>query len=150
MTGNLDLRKVGLMICLSCFVLGGLHAQSRRLNCKGFRDSILHKFVYTQADVMPEPEGGMEKLNKCIIKSIYHTKKSTASDVPFGKLIIAFVVEINGTVDGVRIVNSSIKYADVFSGDINQLKWKPAYCGNKIVPFLKKISLYIEPSMNGD
>src|ERR1700761_6618782 len=138
MTGNLDLKKVGLMICLSCFVLGGLRAQSRRLTCKGFQDSILHKFVYTQADVMPEPDDRMEALGKVITKEIF-TNKWTKIDEIFGRVIIAFVVEPNGTVRGVRFVNRPIKSTGKLEQAINQLKWRPAYCDKKAVPFLNKM-----------
>jgi hypothetical protein len=43
-------------------------AQSKKSSRSGFRDSILHRFVYRFVDTQPEPDGGAEKLFSKLLK----------------------------------------------------------------------------------
>ena len=142
MTGNNKLNIIGAIICLSFFVFNKADAQNRNA-CKGFRDTILHKFVYTEADKLPVPQGGMEAINRKIAKNVIC--ESNDINEYTSDITVAFVVEPNGKIHGGRLVKAYPGNRCQFDRQIlevvSKLKWMPAYCNGKAVPFLYTFSV---------
>lgn len=129
-------------ICLSCFVLCSSFAQSKKRICEGKQDSILHKFVYTKADVMPEPQNGLKTLSDSLMK---HLKCPTNKGDFQGKVIIAFVIEPDGKIDGQRVIRNLFGSDFTFSQQlfkiVKSIKWKPGLCKGKPVPVLYSLPI---------
>jgi len=132
-------------ICLSCLVLNTALAQNKKSNCSGFQDTILHKFVYTSVDKIPEPIGGFDHLSKTLSKQI---KWTSAYDEYKGRIIVTFVVEKDDTIDGIRISKDIPNTNNFFSNQIlkavKQYKWKPGLCKGKPVPVLFSFPVTID------
>jgi hypothetical protein len=132
-------------ICFSCFILNQSIAQSKQSNCSGVQDTILHKFVYTSVDKMPEPIGGIIALSKSLSKQL---KYSSAREEPIGRVIVAFVVEKNGTIRGGRIVRDFSDEGYFFGKQIlivvKHSKWKPGLCNGKQVAVLYTLPINID------
>ncbi|MCR8561634.1 energy transducer TonB [Mucilaginibacter sp. BJC16-A38] len=131
-------------ICLSCFVFNAASAQTKKFNCSVFKDTLLHKIIYKQADIIPEPEGGMAAVSRLIAKEL---KYPSGDSEYIGKIIIAFVIEPNGKIDGKRIIKDPSGKGQLLSKQlfkiIDEIKWTPAFCKGKAVPFLYSIPVNI-------
>jgi hypothetical protein len=130
-------RLLVLTTCLSLLLLSCHHRQDKKFNCQGFQDTLLHKFVYKTADVLPQPVGGVEAISKAIDRNF----KFPSGDVDFsGKVQVAFVVEPDGTIDGKRTIYDPSGKDSLFSKQLlnilNNTKWKPALCNGTKVPCL--------------
>lgn len=128
------IKLIMFAICLSCFVFNEVSAQTIKFNCSVFKDTLTHKIIYKQADTIPEPEGGIQALSLAIARKL-------RAPVDFsGRIIVAFIVEANGTIDGKRVIKDESGKEEVFGKQIlnliNNVKWKPALCNGKAVPFL--------------
>jgi periplasmic protein TonB len=136
-----------IFICLQLLVFKCATAQSQKSACSGLQDTLLHKVVYKFVDEMPEPVGGLASFYKYLSKQI---KYPSSSQEIGGRIIVAFVIEKNGTIDGERIVK------DFASGNhdlgkqvldaIKHYQWKPGSCNGKPVPVLYFIPLTIDTS----
>ena len=125
-----------ISICL-LLLISRANAQSKKSICPGFQDTVLHKFVYKVTDVIPEPQGGLEKIFKLINKNL----KYPSGDAGYpGRVIVAFVIEPDGSIDGQRTINDPSGRKHVFSKQLldilGSVKWKPGYCNGKAVPVL--------------
>jgi len=133
-----------VIIGVSCLFLSAV-AQTKKSDCPGFQDTVLHKFVYKFTDVMPEPQGGIEKVFKLITK---YLKYPTGDASYSGRVIVAFVIEPNGSIDGQRTMNDPSGSKHVFSKQLldilGSVKWKPGYCNGKAVPVLYSLPVAIE------
>ena len=94
---------------------------------------------------MPEPVGGVEALSTLLRKKF----KCPPGDVDyFGKVIVAFVIEPDGNIEGKRIVNDPSGAKKLFGSQliriISTLKWKPGKCNGKIVPVLYTLPLRVD------
>jgi len=145
MTGNNKLNVMIAVICLSFLAFSNLRAQSKNGSCKGFTDTILHKFVYTSADKLPEPKGGIQVLNMKLSKGLRCESDDTneyTSDIT-----VAFVVEPNGKIRGGRLVKAfpgnRCQYDRQILEIVSSIKWIPAYCNGKAVPFLYTFPVHL-------
>jgi hypothetical protein len=124
-------------VCLSCFAYSTSFAQSNKNTCEGSQDSILHKFVYTTVDVMPEPQNGLKTLSDSLMK---HLKYPTNKGDFQGKVIVAFVIEPDGKIDGERVIRNLFGNDFTFSRQLfkiaKSIKWQPGLCKAKPVPVL--------------
>jgi len=130
-------------ICLSCLGLNSAEAQDKKPT--SFQDTLLHKVVYLSAEQLPEPQGGLEALLKQLTKTIRYPP----GDVDFvGKVIVAFVIEPNGKIDGERVIREPSGDKQIFSKQIFEvvkaIKWKPARRNAKAVPFLYTLPVTID------
>jgi len=134
-----------LIICLSCFVFNCSHPHTNKSKCSGIRDTLLHKFVYKIVDSAPQPVGGMKTIFKLISKNF----KYPPGDADYtGWVIVAFVIEPNGSIDGQRTIYDPSGNDHLFSkqllGILSTVKWKPGYCSGEAVPVLYTFSLNID------
>ncbi|QKJ28660.1 energy transducer TonB [Mucilaginibacter mali] len=103
--------------------------------CVKEQDSILHKLVYKYTDIPPSTVGGMEKLGRTLTKNF----KYPPGDADYaGRVIVAFVVEPNGKIDGLRTIKDPSGNKLIFAKQLYKiaamLKWKPGTCNGKKVP----------------
>jgi len=130
-------------ICLSCFVFKSAEAQDTKLT--GYQDTLLHKFIYTSADQLPRPKGGLEILIKQLSKTIRFPAGEADCE---GRVIVAFVIEPNGKIDGERVIREPSGDKQIFSKQIfevvKSIKWKPAKRNGKAVPFLYTLPVTID------
>jgi transcriptional regulator NrdR family protein len=122
------------------------HAQVKKSECSGFQDSVLHKSVYRVVDQQPEPIGGIEKLLMEISKRLKYTGESD-----FGsRVIVAFVVEPDGKIDGERVIRGPSAKGETLTGQIFKIiktfKWKPGKCFGKAVPVLYTLPIIVDLS----
>lgn len=132
-----------IILCIWCFASQGSFAQNARSVCQGKIDTVLHKFVYTIVDRVPEPEGGLAKIGELIGKNI---KYPANFDDYYGTVIIGFVVEENGKLDGLRVFRDRSpdqEIAKQFFKIVNMVKWKPGICKGRPVPVLYSAPLTI-------
>ncbi|MEP6610436.1 MAG: energy transducer TonB [Mucilaginibacter sp.] len=131
--------------CLSFFIVNTATAQHKRLFNRRFQDTILHKFVYTFTEAMPVPEGGLQDFFKQLSKKL----KFPQGDADYGgRVIVAFVIEPNGKIDGERVIREPSGNKQIFSKQIfaivKTIKWKPAKRNGKAVPFLYTLPITID------
>jgi len=141
MAGISIVRYSMLTGCLCCVTLGTIVAQNKKPNCPAVKDSLLHKFVYTQADKTAAPEGGIEGLYRVMAKNLRYPEDGTDYE---SRVIIAFVVEPNGKVDGKRVIKE-FGTEKIFSKQLfkilDSIKWSPAICNGRAVPFLTMLPI---------
>jgi hypothetical protein len=134
-----------LIICLSCFVFNCTHKHNKKSSCSGFQDSLLHKFVYKTVDSSPQPEGGMETITKLLSKNFKYPPGDTYYS---GRVIVAFVVEIDGKIDGERTIYDPSGNEHLFSKQllniVNGVKWKAGLCNGEAVPCLYTFPLNVD------
>ncbi|MEO6631227.1 MAG: energy transducer TonB [Mucilaginibacter sp.] len=133
--------------CLLSFIIYTATSQNKPSIDKHLKDTILHKFVYTFTDVMPSPEGGLQNLFKQLSKKL----KYLPGDVDYaGKVIVAFVIEPNGKIDGERVIRDPSGSKRIFCKQIFEvvktIKWKPGTLNGKAVPVLYKLPVVIDLS----
>jgi len=134
-----------VVTCLLCVAFHNAFAQHTKINCNSFRDTTLHKLIYKIVDQQPQPVGGIEKLGKQLLKSL----KCPSGDADYsGQIIIAFVVEADGKIDGKRIVKDLSDDQHFFSKQVftivDHVKWNPGSCNGKRVPVLYILPLNID------
>jgi len=131
-----------LIICLSYFGFSCQQTQPKSFTCVGFKDTVLHKFVYKTTDVPPEPVGGFESINKLISKNFKPDGES------FGRIVVAFVVETNGTIDGKRTLHDPFGKNGSASKQLlnilTKVTWQPGVCNGRKVPCLQVFPLNID------
>lgn len=113
--------------------------KSKHAKCEARLDTLTNKKVFLVSDISPEPEGGMMKLFEQLGKEIrFPPEKIQGQGIPEGKLFFGFVVDVDGSILGKRILKgdeSSTMIEQVFDV-ISSIKWSPGYCNNEAVPFM--------------
>ncbi|WP_295795628.1 energy transducer TonB [Mucilaginibacter sp.] len=94
---------------------------------------------------MPRPKSGLETL----IKQLSKTIRFPAGEAEYeGRVIVAFVIEPNGKIDGERVIREPSGDKQIFSKQIfevvKSIKWKPAKRNGKAVPFLYTLPVTID------
>ena len=114
-------------------------------SCKTEVDSLTKKLVYTTADILPTNEGGKATLMKKLEGGI-----SSDIDIPNnfdGSIIVAFIVDIDGSIKGERIVkDETSKIGPQLLNIVKTFKWTPAKCHNKNVAMLYKLRIVVDPT----
>jgi len=132
-----------LIGCLSFFGFSCQQKQSKSFNCVGFQDTLLHKFVYKTTDIPPKPVGGNETINKAITKYFKYPDEDVS-----GKVLVAFVVETNGKIDGKRTIYDPSGKDSLFSKQLltilDKVKWQPGICNGENVPCLYIFPLNVD------
>jgi len=138
-----------VLVCGFFFDMNVCDGQTKRQNahCAGFQDSTAHRFIYKTADRAPEPVGETDVLFKQLGKKMKFPKGLEES---VGRVIIAFIVEPDGRIDGERVVKNpfGMEYhiTDQLFAIIHSLKWQPGTCGNTPVAVLYTLPVNIELS----
>ncbi|NHA07907.1 TonB family protein [Mucilaginibacter sp. HC2] len=134
-------------ICLLCLVFSDAFAQNNENKCEGKQDTLLHKFVYTKVDEVPEPEGGIVSLNGVIGKNL---RFPPGENHYAGSTIVTFVVEPDGSIDGTRVLRDSSGDKQFFGKQVlnivSKVKWKPGKCGDQPVACLYSIPVHFGSS----
>ena len=115
--------------------------------CKTEIDSVTKQLVYTAADIEPLNEGGENKLRK------QFEAKVTTNNIPIDinnydpNVIVAFIVDKDGTIKGERVVNDKThKLGEQMLDVIKSFKWTPAKCNGKFVPMILRRKMIIDIS----
>ena len=152
MTGILNTKLIiialtGLLFFCATYACGKSRSDT---TCLSQRDTILHKTVYLTATSQPEPREGMSSFLGAIVKHLNIVDLIRADISYNSRTLIAFVVEKNGSVGGVRAVYSMGKSGHTFDQAIigylknYKGKWQPAVCNGKPVSFLFIVPLILD------
>lgn len=91
---------------------------------------------------MPEPQNGLKTLSDSLMK---HLKYPTNKGDFQGRVIIAFVIEPDGKIDGQRVIRNLFGSDFTFSQQlfkiVTSFKWKPGLCKDKPVPVLYPLAI---------
>jgi len=134
-------QLIFLMLLSSLRALG---QQGINIECISSFDSLSGRVIYSKANAMPEYIGGTVELLRYFQK--FYRQPSDPNDFQ-GSFHFEFVVEIDGTVSGIRIRNKNLKEKTPAEKEAlrvlkNMPKWIPGRCDNELVPV--KIQLPIK------
>ncbi len=135
------------MLILTAALLGwsGNYAALKYNSCKTEIDSITKKLIYTVADTEPMNEGGKSRLLRELERNIVTSNFEIDTTNHDPNVIVAFIVDNDGSIKGERIINDKTqKVGKQMLDIIMSLKWTPAKCNGKLVPMLIKQKLVID------
>jgi periplasmic protein TonB len=120
----------------SNFIIGS-SILSDSLVCKSSIDSISVQEYYLTVDSMLEYPGGTLSMYDFFISHFQYPNEVDAT----GKIVVEFLIDIDGTIQNPRIVRS---LQEMFDSEtirvVRQMpQWKPGKCRGKIVPVLMKV-----------
>jgi ABC-type multidrug transport system permease subunit len=113
-------------------------------DCGEKYDSLFQRNLYTWVDSMPEYPGGMRDFVTFLAKNTTYPQDLIAFPSTF---LLVFVVEIDGTVQHIKILNTHKKeqtfhWANTQVEKLNQMKtWKSGSCFGKLVPVLMTVPI---------
>lgn len=115
------MRKIILMLLLTCV--------SFTVNAQNADNS--DEKLYEMVDQMPVYPGGMEALMKYMSSNLVYPKDAEKKKLE-GKSLIGFIVEKDGSITDVKVVQSSISEFDAEAMRVvkGMPKWKPGKNGN--------------------
>jgi hypothetical protein len=115
-------------------------------DCSSFFDSLTYRTVYKTATNYATVEGGEEKLFSEISKKIKYPLIQFETAPIQTKIIVAFVVDTNGTITGKRIIKNieGSNLAQQVLALIEDFKWVPATCNNEAIPMFYQLPIQIE------
>jgi hypothetical protein len=126
-----------------------LHGQTTASNgpCKTEIDSITKRLVYTAADMEPLNEGGENTLRKRFATNV------TTTNIPIDTknydpiVIVAFIVDKDGSIKGERIVNDKTNnIGGQMLNIVKSFRWTPAKCNGKSVAMILKRQMIVDIS----
>lgn len=115
-------------------------------NCKSYYDSTLRQKIYTTTTTEPTFGNGLQDLSKFLLKELKLSGgKLNEGD---GKIVAEFVVDSNGKVHMVRIVNKEVgAYSALDRSVVTRLNempaWNAAKCDGVSVAFLYRLPMAI-------
>lgn len=135
--------KLILVIFLfnTCFAFG---QKGNKTACYPQVDTLTKREVYKSVDEMPKVVGGMEELFLQISKKLKypHIDKHPIES----KVIVAFIVDIDGQIIGKRTVKNieGTRIANDVLDILDDVKWEPGTCNGKVVPVFHLLPIIIE------
>jgi len=109
-------------------------------NCSKKKDILTGKMIYTSFDELAVNKGGINLLYKAF-------GKLKIDSVPNGattKFTIAFVVDVDGSISGERVIKDEVgNVGNQMIKIVKSFKWCPAICNGKQVATLYQIPLQI-------
>jgi hypothetical protein len=127
--------KIILFALLFSFIGTADFAQEKKISKAGSRDSTSRRLVYTVVEEMPEPLGGIEKLNGLIFKKL---KIPNTGSTYATKIAVSFIIEPNGSINDKTVINDSSGSQHLFTDQVfkivDSVKWKPGSQNGKAVP----------------
>ncbi len=128
------MKKI-VIILVSVLVYNLTYSQVDSKKCNSKIDSLTNIEVYTLVDKMPEVIGGEELLLKEIHDNIKYNLD--CDDYNGGKVVVGFIVNVDGSLIGKRIIrepSSCAEFGKQILSILDNIKWKPGYCKGKNVP----------------
>jgi len=100
-------------------------------------DTLTKREVYSFKDGTPKVREGTETLMKEIRK--LKASNTAIQNDPGGKVVIAFIVEVDGTLTGKRVLKNikGTDLAEQLLSLIDNVTWIPEKCNGKVVPTLQ-------------
>jgi hypothetical protein len=145
----LKTAKIFLLTLLTCFAFASSHAQSKKVVAHKKVVSIPQRHVYESVEEMPMPEGGVEKIVGTIARNLHYPD---SCELPGGRIIIAFVVEADGTIDNETVVRDPCGNDHLLSNRlfdiVKKTKWTPGKMNGK--PVATRYSLPLTICLGSD
>ena len=118
-------------------------AQEIESDCLNRIDTLSNREVYTVVDILPEPVEGMSKLYERVIKTLIIPKGFHPIE---SKVIIAFVVEQDGSITGMRTIKNitGTTFDTQLMELIATLEWNPGTCNGEQVSTLILLPVIID------
>src|SRR5690349_5526673 len=124
-----------LLLTLSGNLSGQISHETK--SCKTEIDSLTKQLVYDTVDTDPVNEGGDAVLRKKLEKIIIIDDIKIDTENYDSNVIVAFVVDTDGTIKGCRVIKDKTNKAGQQMLDIvKSFKWTPAKCYNKSVAMI--------------
>jgi TonB-like protein len=138
-------------VILTLTVTTALYGQSQKHavladdSCKTEIDSITKQVVYIAADTEPSNEGGENKLKREFERNIITDDIGIDAKNYDPNIIVAFIVDKDGSIKGERVVNDKTeKLGKQMLDVIKSFKWTPAKCNGKFVSMILKRKMIID------
>lgn len=111
--------------------------------CMSTLDSLTKMVIYTSPEQLAEPRDGMPALFKSISKQL--TLSTTPTDLTESKVLVSFVVTVEGKITGQRVLKNiqNTDAAEQVLNIISNYKWTPGLCNNQIVSSILTIPVLI-------
>jgi hypothetical protein len=139
--------KIFLLTLLICFAFGGSHAQSKKVVAYKKVVPISQRHIYESVEEMPMPAGGLDKLIGAIARNLHYPD---SCETPGGRIIIAFVVEADGTIDNETVVRDPCGKDHLLSSRlfdiVKKTKWTPGKMNGKFVATRYHLPICLMPS----
>jgi len=119
--------------------------QAKDNSCIAKLDTLTGRDIYTVAEKMPAPEGGMSHLSKEILRKIRYPSSLRDHSIE-SKIYVAFVVGDDGKISGKRTLLNirGTNMADQVLEVVDDVKWYPGTCGGKNVPVLVRLPFIVD------
>jgi hypothetical protein len=142
--------KIFLLTLVTCFAFASSHAQSKKVVAhKKVVLPIPQRHIYESVEEMPRPKGGVEKLVGTIARNLHYPD---SCELPGGRIIIAFVVEADGTIDNETVVRDPCGNEHLLSNRlfdiVKKTKWTPGKMNGK--PVATRYSLPLTICLGSD
>ena len=104
------IKQIMLLLCaillpLACLAQQPVERDSKQDNCSAENEVSQQDVIYRSVQQMPEYPGGQDALMDYLAQEIQYPKAAIERNVQ-GKVIVAFVVEKDGSVSNVKVVRS--------------------------------------------
>jgi len=136
--------KIILLTLLICFAFGGSYAQSKKVVAHKKVVPISQRRIYESVEEMPMPAGGSDKLISAIARNLHYPD---SCETPGGRVIIAFVVEADGTIDNETVVRDPCGKDHLLSNRlfdiVKKIKWTPGKMKGKPVAVRYSLPIFI-------
>ena len=131
-----------LYLFLSSFVLTkSITPTENNGECRTEFDTLTKTKVYISADMLPQNDGGKPAL----FKSLSKIGMPTITNDYDPNFIVAFIVDIDGTIKGERIIRDQTgEVGHQILEIVKTLRWTAAKCKNRKVRMLYRLPLTIE------
>ena len=97
--------------------------------CKKTFDTLEHREIYTLVDIPPGVTRGLPELYSELVK----IKQPRSSETDRISILISFIVESNGEIDGLSTNTNDTEFANELLKCLRNFEWTPGRCnGTKV------------------
>ena len=138
-----------------------MNGQNSYNECLSYYDEDMKKIVFTHSQIMPIYPGGDAELLRYITENI----NLQAQDEIWGKVLLAFIVDDDGSIKHIKVIKNSIKgensetkyeykTEDEYTSNDREFvrvlktmqRWTPAVCNGRYVPSRFSVPIRVHPS----